>query len=209
MIERLASQRLDMVIGARLAGEGALPAGHGFGNRLFTRAIAMLFQSGMNDVFSGYRVFSRRFVKSFPALSRGFETETELSVHALELYLPYAEMPVAYLARPEGSFSKLHTWRDGWRILRALLSLFRETHPFQLFSLIALLLLGLAFLLGYPLILTWLETGLVPRIPTAIIVVGLAIFSVLAFMSGVILDGIAQLRRENKRLHYLKLDGLS
>ena len=207
LIDRLVLQQLDMVVGARVAGENAFRHYHGWGNRFFNAIIRRLFGKGVQDVFSGYRIFSRRFVKSFPALSRGFEIETELSVHALELNLSVAELPVPYEARPEGSFSKLHTFRDGFRILLTVLMLFKETRPFRLFSLLAFLLTLLAGILSYPIILTWLETGLVPRFPTAFIVVGLLVLAMVSFTSGIVLDGIAQLRRENKRLHYLKLSG--
>ncbi len=208
MVETLVSRKLDMVTGVRVGDKDAYRGYHAEGNRLFNKMVAFLFGRGMTDIFSGYRVFSRRFVKSFPALSRGFDIETELSVHALELYLPFAELPVQYKSRPKGSFSKLSTYKDGFKILGRIISLFKEAKPFKLFMLIACLLFLASLVLGYPLVITWLHTGLVPRFPTAFIVVGLLIFSVIAFTSGVILDGIAQLRLENKRLHYLKLAAL-
>jgi glycosyltransferase involved in cell wall biosynthesis len=208
LTDLLIKDRLDMVVGARVGGAGAFRGYHGAGNRMFNRLIQMLFGRGLNDVFSGYRVFSRRFVKSFPALSRGFEIETEMSVHGLELSLPMAEVSIPYAMRPEGSQSKLNTYRDGLRILAALILLFKETRPFRLFSLMAAILMAFAVILGYPLIVTFIQTGLVPRIPTAIIVIGLLIFAVVSFASGIILDGIAQLRREHKQLNYLRLAGL-
>jgi glycosyltransferase involved in cell wall biosynthesis len=208
LIEALLEHKLDMVTGARLAQAGAFRGYHGAGNRIFNTIVASLFGHGMHDIFSGYRVFSRRFVKSFPALSRGFEIETELSVHALELHLPFTEVDVPYGARPQGSVSKLHTWSDGFRILLSVLSLFKEAKPFRMFSAIATVLMLLAMVLGYPLAVTFMQTHLVPRIPTAIIVIGLAISAVLAFVSGIILDAVAQLRRESKRLNYLRLQAL-
>ncbi len=209
LIEALVTQHLDMATGARVAlQDEAYRANHVWGNKLFNAVVAFLFGRGMRDIFSGYRVFSRRFVKSFPCLSRGFEIETELSVHALGLRLPFTEIPVPYGARPEGSFSKLSTWRDGWRILLTIVRLFKEARPFVMFTGIALALALAASALGWPLIATFLSTGLVPRIPTAIIVIGLLIFALIAFASGIILDGIALFRLESKRLHYLQLDAL-
>jgi glycosyltransferase involved in cell wall biosynthesis len=209
LLEALLSQKLDMAAGARMQqSDAAYRAGHVLGNRLFNRLVRLLFTRGMKDIFTGYRVLSRRFVKSFPALSRGFEIETELAVHALDLGLPFTEIPVPYAARPEGSFSKLNTWGDGLRILATVIRLFKDIRPFALFSSLAALLAVVALLLGYPLWITFLQTHLVPRIPTAIIVVGMLVFSGIFFTSGIILDGIAQLRRENKRLHYLAQDPL-
>ena len=205
MITMLVDDELDMVTGVRVAtSDNAYRNNHDWGNRLFNKILGKLFGSSMKDIFSGYRVFSHRFVKSFPSLSRGFEIETELCVHALELHLPYNEIEVVYDSRPEGSFSKLSTYKDGFRILRTMIMLFKETKPFKMFSIIAVALVVMALVLGYPLIITWLETGLVPRFPTAFLVVGLLIFAMISFTSGIILDGIAQLRRENKHLHYLK-----
>lgn len=209
LLDRLVTAKLDMVTGAREAqAKEAYRACHDFGNRLFNRIVGWLFGRGMNDIFSGYRVFSRRFVKSFPALSRGFEIETELSVHALELGLPFEEIPVPYHPRPTGSFSKLNTWQDGFRILLTIATLFKETRPLRLFSAFTVGFFLAALILSWPLIITWLETGLVPRIPTAVIVIGLFMAGIISFVTGLILDAVAQARRENKRLCYLRLDAL-
>lgn len=205
LINRLLSSHLDMVVGVRRAQEeAAYRPRHVQGNLLFNRVVAKLFRRGMHDIFSGYRVFSRRFVKSFPAASTGFEIETELSIHALDANIPFAEEDVPYLARPEGSHSKLSTWRDGFRILRMVLNLYRQIKPLQLFGSVAALLFIAALILGWPLITVFLETGLVPRIPTAIIVMGLMAISVISLACGIILEGVSQARRENRRLHYLQ-----
>jgi glycosyltransferase involved in cell wall biosynthesis len=209
LVERLVASRLDMVTGAREAQEKeAYRRYHDLGNRLFNHIVGWLFGYGMNDIFSGYRIFSRRFVKSFPALSRGFEIETELSVHALELGLPFEEIPVPYLSRPAGSFSKLNTYKDGFRILLTIAAMFKETRPLRLFSLFAACFFLAALILAWPLVATWLNTGLVPRIPTAVIVIGLFVAGVISFITGLILDAVSQARRENKRLGYLRLDAL-
>jgi len=207
MIARLLDERLDMVVGARqseVASESYRP-GHVLGNRLFTALLASLFGRTFSDIFSGYRVFSRRFVKSFPALSRGFETETEISVHALELAMPVGEMVTAYGARPEGSASKLSTWRDGWRIMKTILHLFRMERPVIFYGSFSLFLAALAIALSIPLAITYFETGLVPRFPTAILATGLMILAALSFFAGLILDTVVRGRREVRRLHYLSL----
>jgi glycosyltransferase involved in cell wall biosynthesis len=206
LVRRLVDERLDMVVGARRSAAGeAYRRGHRLGNRLFTGLLAGLFGRSFTDIFSGYRVFSRRFVKSFPALSRGFETETEISVHALELAMPVAEVATAYGARPEGSVSKLSTWRDGWRIARTILHLFRIERPVLFYGGFALLLAVLALVLAVPLAITYAKTGLVPRFPTAILVTGLMIVAALSFAVGLILDTVVRGRREVRRLHYLAL----
>jgi len=206
MIAKLLDERLDMVVGARRSElEEAYRRGHRWGNRLFTGLLASLFGRSFSDVFSGYRIFSRRFVKSFPALARGFETETEISVHALELAMPVAEVATRYGARPEGSASKLSTWRDGWRIMRTIVHLFRIERPVLFYGSFALFLAALALALSVPLVLTYLETGLVPRVPTAILVTGLMLLSALSFFTGLILDTVVRGRREVRRLHYLGL----
>ncbi len=202
-INALLEQRLDMVIGARIQGENETRRYHNFGNRMFNRLVEVLFRRGMKDVFSGYRVFNRRFVKTFPAVSRGFEIEMELSVHALDLRLPFVEIPFHYGDRPEGSVSKLRTFRDGFRIAWRMVVLFSETRPFRMFTWIAVVMLLFAVILGIPLIETFIETSTVPRMPTAFAVVGLILLSGVVFTSGIILEGIARFRRENKRLHYL------
>ena len=206
MVDTLLSEQFDMVVGTRKhdASE-AYRGGHVLGNRLFTRLLAGLFGQSFTDIFSGYRAFSRRFVKSFPVLSQGFEIETEMSVHALELRMPVGEIETRYLARPEGSHSKLSTFRDGRLILKAILTLYRTERPVLFFGGIAALLLIVAVILAVPLVFTYLETGLVPRFPTAILATGMTIVAVLAFFAGLILDTVTRGRREMRRLAYLAL----
>jgi glycosyltransferase involved in cell wall biosynthesis len=206
LVRRLVDERLDMVVGARKSEvEEAYRRGHRLGNRLFTGILASLFGRSFTDIFSGYRVFSRRFVKSFPALSRGFETETEISVHALELAMPVAEVVTAYGARPEGSHSKLSTYRDGWRIARTILHLFRIERPVLFYGGFGAFLAALALVLAVPLVVTYVETGLVPRFPTAILVTGLMVVATISFAVGLILDTVVRGRREVRRLAYLSL----
>jgi glycosyltransferase involved in cell wall biosynthesis len=206
LVRRLVDEQLDMVVGARKSEvEEAYRRGHRLGNRLFTHILASLFGRSFTDIFSGYRVFSRRFVKSFPALSRGFETETEISVHALELAMPVGEVVTAYGARPEGSHSKLSTYRDGWRIMRTILHLFRIERPVLFYGGFGLLLAILAVILVIPLAITYVHTGLVPRFPTAILATGLMIVAFLSFSVGLILDTVVRGRREMRRLAYLAL----
>jgi glycosyltransferase involved in cell wall biosynthesis len=204
LIRRLLDDQLDMVVGARRSEvEAAYRRGHQLGNRLLTGMLARLFGRTFSDILSGYRVFSRRFVKSFPALARGFETETEISVHALELAMPVAEVVTAYHARPEGSESKLSTWRDGWRILRTIIHLFRIERPVLFYGSVAAALAAFAILLSIPLAITYAQTGLVPRFPTAILVTGLMLVAALSFFCGLILDTVVRGRREVRRLAYL------
>ena len=204
LVARLVEEQLDMVVGARQSEvEEAYRRGHRLGNRLFTGILASLFGRTFSDIFSGYRVFSRRFVKSFPALSRGFETETEISVHALELAMPVAEVVTAYGARPEGSHSKLSTWRDGWRIMSTILHLFRIERPVLFYGSFACSWPRSPSSSPIPLAITYLETGLVPRFPTAILATGLMILAFLSFFAGLILDTVVRGRREVRRLHYL------
>jgi hypothetical protein len=204
LIARLLDERLDMVVGARKSEvEEAYRRGHRLGNRLFTGILASLFGRSFTDIFSGYRVFSRRFVKSFPALARGFETETEISVHALELAMPVGEIVTAYGARPEGSVSKLSTYRDGWRIMKTILHLFRIERPVLFYGGFSAFLTGLALVLAVPLIMTYAETGLVPRFPTAILITGMMIIAFISLAMGLILDTVVRGRREVRRLHYL------
>ena len=206
LVRRLVHEQLDMVVGARRSEvEDAYRRGHRFGNRMLTGMLARIFGRTFTDILSGYRVFSRRFVKSFPALSRGFETETEISVHALELAMPVAEVVTAYGARPEGSHSKLSTYRDGWRILRTILHLFRIERPVLFYGGFAAFLATLALVLAVPLIVTYAQTHLVPRFPTAILVTGLMIVAVISFAVGLILDTVVRGRREMRRLAYLGL----
>ncbi len=204
MIAELLAAQLDMVVGSRLSRESdAYRAGHRFGNRALTRVVAALFGTGFDDVLSGYRVLSRRFVKSFPALSHGFEIEAELAIHALALGMPTAEMPTPYGARPAGSASKLRTYRDGARILLAILRLVKEERPLLFFSSVCALLAAASLVIAYPLAATYLETGLVPRIPTAVLCTGLMILAFLSLACGFILDTVTRGRREMKRLAYL------
>jgi glycosyltransferase involved in cell wall biosynthesis len=204
LVARLLEDNLDMVVGARRSEvEAAYRRGHRFGNAMLTGMLAQLFGRSFSDILSGYRVFSRRFVKSFPLLSTGFEIETEISVHALELRMPVAEIVTAYAARPEGSESKLSTYSDGWRILNTILRLFRFERPMLFFGAFAGLFAALAIGLSVPLILTFLETGLVPRLPTAVLITGLMILSALTFLCGLILDTVVRGRTEVRRLAYL------
>ncbi len=204
MVARLLDERLDMVVGSRVhEAADAYRRGHVLGNRAMTGILARLFGRSFTDIFSGYRVFSRRFVKSYPALSTGFETETDISVHALELRMPVAEVETPYFARPEGSASKLSTYRDGWRILRTILTLYRIERPLLFFGMIGAVLALVAVALGIPLAVTYARTGLVPRFPTAIAATGLVILAALNGFAGLILDTVVRGRREMRRLAYL------
>ena len=204
MIEKLVSGHLDMVVGLRVdQSVAAYRPGHRAGNWMLTSFLASVFGETFRDILSGYRVFSRRFVKSFPVLSDGFEIETELSVHALELALPVAEVSTPYYARPEGSFSKLNTWRDGFRILSTILKLYRSEKPLRFFTAIGIFLMLVSIGLAVPILVTYLEVGLVPRLPTAVLSTGLMIIAVLSFSSGLVLDTVTRGRREMKLLAYL------
>ena len=204
MIETLVSDHLDMVVGLRLdQTEAAYRPGHRTGNRMLTGFLSAVFGQAFKDILSGYRVFSRRFVKSFPVLSDGFEIETELSVHALELALPVAEIETPYYARPEGSVSKLNTWRDGFRILGTILKLYRSEKPLRFFTGIGIVLSVISIVLAIPVLVTYLEEGLVPRLPTAVLSMGLMILAVLSVSSGLVLDTVTRGRREIKLLAYL------
>jgi glycosyltransferase involved in cell wall biosynthesis len=204
MVAQMLDEQLDMVVGARRSEvEAAYRRGHRFGNALLTNMLAWTFGRSFSDILSGYRVFSRRFVKSFPLLSAGFEIETEISVHALEMRMPVAEVTTAYAARPEGSVSKLSTYSDGWRILRTIVMLFRFERPLFFFSSVAALLAIASVILAIPLVMTFLATGLVPRFPTAILATGLMILAALNGFCGLILDTVVRGRREVRRLAYL------
>lgn len=204
MIQLLQSRNLDMVIGARKASESeAYRPGHQFGNRLLNRVVAELFGDGVSDLLSGYRAFSRRFVKSFPGLATGFEIETELTVHALELGLPLAEVETVYRSRPVGSNSKLATVRDGARIAVVIGMLYKNERPLFFFGVVALILSVAAMLVGAPVIVTFADTGLVPRLPSAVLATGLSIMAALAFVTGLVLDTVTRGRKELKRLAYL------
>jgi hypothetical protein len=206
MVDMLLAEQLDMVVGTRRhEGKDAYRGGHVLGNRLFTGLLAGLFGRSFSDIFSGYRVFSRRFVKSFPVLSSGFEIETEISVHALELRMPVGEVETSYAARPEGSHSKLSTFGDGWRILKTIATLYRVERPVLFYGTVGALILFAAILLSIPLVITYLHTHLVPRFPTAILVTGMTVIAVLCFFTGLILDTVTRGRREVRRLAYLSL----
>ena len=208
MVDRLLTESLDMVNGARVpVAAAAFRPGHIFGNRMLTGTVAMIFGDRLKDMLSGYRVMSRRFVKSFPALASGFETETELTVHALELRLPIAEVQTPYRDRPSGSQSKLRTFRDGFRILRTIFFLVQEERPLKFFAGVTAALVVVALLLGAPVVTEFLRTGLVPRLPTAVLATGLMIMAAVSFVAGLILDTVTVGRREMKRLHYLSLQG--
>jgi glycosyltransferase involved in cell wall biosynthesis len=204
MIEKLLAEHLDMVVGFRVdQSVAAYRRGHRTGNWMLTSFLSSVFGEAFKDILSGYRVFSRRFVKSFPVLSDGFEIETELSVHALELALPVAEVETPYFARPEGSFSKLNTWRDGFRILGTILKLYRSEKPLRFFTAIGIFLMLVSVGLAIPIVITFLEEGLVPRLPTAVLSMGLMIVAVLSVSSGLVLDTVTRGRREMKLLAYL------
>jgi len=207
MVDMLLAEQLDMVVGARVhEAKEAYRGGHVLGNKVFTGLLSGLFGRSFTDIFSGYRVFSRRFVKSFPVLSAGFEIETEISVHALELRMPVGEVETSYAARPEGSQSKLSTYSDGWRILKTIGTLYRVERPVLFYGLISALLMIAAILLAIPIVETYAETGLVPRFPTAILVTGMVIVAVLCFFAGLILDTVTRGRREMRRLAYLSFN---
>lgn len=204
MARLLTDGHLDMVVGVRRdIHTDAHRAGHGLGNRLFNGLYARLFGPLFSDIFSGYRVFSRRFVKSFPAVSSGFEIETEMSVHAWQLRMRIAEIPTDYGARQEGSFSKLRTVRDSIRILFTFLILFKEICPARFFGVLSAMLSAVALLLAIPLVITYLKIGLVPRFPTAILVTGMMLLASVFLVSGLILDSLARSRREQKQMWYI------
>ncbi len=206
MIEKLFEERLDMVVGCRVhtATEAYRP-GHVFGNLMLTSVVAWLFGKTFTDILSGYRVFSRRFVKSFPALAKGFETETELTVHALELRMAIMEVETPYGARPEGSTSKLSTYRDGFRILRLILALYKHERPMLFFGVLAAVLAITSIGLALPIIFEFLRTGLVPRFPTAILATGIMILAFLNLTAGIVLETVTRGRQELKRLIYLQI----
>ncbi len=204
MIARLLEGRLDMVVGNRVDRDlAAYRAGHRAGNWLLTSVVASVFGPSFKDMLSGYRVFSRRFVKSFPVLSGGFEIETELTIHALELGLPVAEVDTPYYARPEGSASKLNTWRDGLRILRTIVRFYRAERPMPFFTGVGLALAIASVGFAIPIFVTYFETGLVPRLPTAVLSTGLMLLAFLTVAIGLVLDTVTRGRREMKLLAYL------
>ncbi|MCX7343306.1 MAG: glycosyltransferase [Proteobacteria bacterium] len=205
LVNTLLANQLDMVIGTRVEKTStAHRTGHKLGNKLFNFALKLLFQSDFKDIFSGYRAFSRRMVKSFPAISNGFDIETELSVHALNLKLPVKEVETDFFDRIAGTQSKLSTFKDGFKIGLRMLSLFKDFRPFLLFSLISTILVSLGLYLGVIVIQEFLQTGLVARIPSALLCVGLMLMGSLSFACGMVLDCMSNQRRENLRLHYLR-----
>ena len=206
MIAKLLADRLDMVVATRVDHEAsAYRRGHRAGNLLLTGFVAHIFGHAFTDILSGYRVFSRRFVKSFPILSGGFEIETELTVHALELELPVGEVATPYYARPSGSASKLSTWRDGFRILWTVLKLYRAERPLSLFGAFGIALAIMSIGLAIPVFITYLQEGLVPRLPTAVLSTGLMLLAFLSIACGLILDTVTRGRREAKLIAYLAL----
>jgi glycosyltransferase involved in cell wall biosynthesis len=206
LVKRLVEERLDFINAMRVStATDAYRAGHRFGNWLLTGLVRLIFGRQFNDMLSGYKILSRRFVKSFPAMSSGFETETELAVHALELRMPSTEVATVYKERPPGSVSKLRTYSDGAQIMLLIARLMKDERPLHFFGLSGLSLIVVAILLSIPLLVTYLETGLVPRFPTAILSATLVIVGVLSIFAGLILDMTTKTRREMKRLIYLSL----
>jgi len=204
MVQKLREEGLDMVVGSRVeTGDAAYRAGHRLGNLMLTRFVAFLFGDSFTDMLSGYRVFSRRYVKSFPASATGFETETELTVHALQLRMPVAEVPTRYRERPEGSVSKLNTWRDGFRVLLTIVRLLKSERPLVFFTAAFTLCCAAAVWLAVPLFQVYLQTGLVPRIPTAVLCTGLVLFGVVLLACGLVLNTVTRGRIEAKRFAYL------
>jgi glycosyltransferase involved in cell wall biosynthesis len=210
MLRLMLDRQLDMVTGARLTEEtAAYRRGHRVGNAVLTGLVRRIFGDRVSDMLSGYRVFSRRFVKSFPALAVGFETETEFTVHALELKMPIGEIVTAYRGRPPGSVSKLRTYADGVRILRAIVLLVKEERPLQFFALIGGVLLLVGFGIGLPVVAEFLETGFVARLPSAVLATGFVLLSFLTFVCGLVLDTVTHGRREMRRLAYLAIPGIA
>lgn len=208
MVERLVGENLDLVTGERIGGgEAAYRTGHRFGNRALTGAIRLLFGADTRDMLSGYRVMSRRFVKSFPTASTGFEIETELTVHALEIGAPVLEVPTAYAERPDGSASKLNTLRDGFRIATMIARLLQRERPLQVFGAIGAAAFVIGAVLAAPILATYFATGLVPRLPSLVAAATLGLFGTLSVFAGAILGNLAEARREVKRLFYLQLGG--
>ena len=208
MVRRLLEEQLDMVNGQRIEVEGDGPVGayrrgHRTGNLVLTGLVRAVFGDRIKDMLSGYRVFSKRFVKTFPALASGFETETEFTIHALDMLMPLAEVPTQYSERPPGSVSKLRTYSDGFRILNTIIKLVKEERPLQFFSIAGLALLVFGLLIALPVLVTYFQTGLVPRLPTAVLSMGFVVVAMLSFTCGLILDFVARGRRETKRLAYL------
>ena len=204
LIRRLQAGPCDMVNVARAGGAGAYRPGHRWGNRLFTALVRRLFGTGVGDVLSGYRAFSRRYVKSFPALSRGFEIESEMTIHALELRMPVDEFEAPYAARPPGSNSKLSSYKDALRIAATIFLLLKESRPLLVFGGLGAASAALSLLLAIPLFITYAATGLVPRLPTGVLATGLMLLGFQLGAVGLVLDSVARGRREAKRLAYLR-----
>lgn len=210
LVEHLLAQSSDMVVAARGSGTpGAFRRGHRLGNRILAGLVSQTFGRDAGDMTSGYRAFSRRFVKSFPAQSGGFEIEVEITIHALELDMPIDQVEAPYKPRPEGSRSKLSTWRDGTRVLSAIVALTKDERPLPFFGALGALIAALSLVLGTPVVLEFLRSGLVPRLPTALLATGLMVLAFLSLASGLILDTVTRGRREMKRLSYLSLPGPS
>ena len=206
LIAALVRECLDLVSAVRVdSAQKAYRTGHRFGNWLLTRLVAQLFGKRFSDMLSGYRVMSRRFVKSFPTLATGFEIETELTVHALQMRVPIAEFPTPYSERPAGSASKLRTISDGVRIMRTIAYLLKEERPLAFFGMVSILLVLLALALGIPIVVEFARTGLVPRLPTAVLATGLMILASLSLVCGLILQTVTRGRIEMKRLNYLSI----
>jgi glycosyltransferase involved in cell wall biosynthesis len=206
MVDRLLGDKLDMINGQRLSdAEAAYRPGHRLGNVVLTGLVQYIFGDPIHDMLSGYRILSRRFVKSFPTIADGFGIETEMTVHALQLRMPIAEMPTRYKERPPGSTSKLRTFHDGFQILSLILGLVKQERPLLFFNVIASFLTLLAVAIAWPVFITYAETGLVPRLPTAVLATGIILLAFLSVTSGVILDSVTRGRWEVKRLQYLSL----
>jgi len=211
LVEKLLHENLDMVVGCRVdRGESEnYRRGHRFGNQLLTGSVRYIFGGKFSDMLSGYRVFSRRFVKSFPALARGFEIETELTIHALELRMPCGEVDTLYGARPEESESKLSTYRDGFRILKTIMRMYMVERPLEFFSILSFILAAASIVFAIPLFQEYFATGLVPRLPTAVLATGLMLSALLSFGCGLLLDNVTRGRQELRRLSYLSIPGVS
>lgn len=206
MVDKLVSGNYDMIVGTRVASaDDAFRRGHRFGNRLFNRIVSRLFGPDFTDILSGYRVLSRRFTKSFPASSPGFEIETEFSIHAIDLRLPTAEVPLHYAERPANSASKLKTYRDGTRILLKIVSIYRLLRPMGFYGAVSGILFAAGLSLGAPVIAEYLSTGLVPRFPTAILAASLIQVGVVSLACGIIIDAVSSARREMRQIRYLDL----
>jgi glycosyltransferase involved in cell wall biosynthesis len=205
MIDKLVSEKLDSVVAVRKAtSDDAYRGGHVLGNKMITGLVSLMFERGFTDMLSGYRAMSKRFVKSFPATSSGFEIETEITIHSLQLKVPFGEIETKYDARPEGSQSKLSTWNDGFRILKMIIFLLKEQKPFYFFGVFFLFFSILSIWFAFPVIMMWIHTGLVPRLPTALLSTGLMILAFLSITLGIILDSVSRARLEMKRLQYLR-----